>query len=200
MQTAATLDTLIAKPRTTSLENEMGTALSDCRIQLFGPVIQPPPPPPPPGAEKPPTFDINTFNRRAFAMTWPLGVNADLDATGPIGGQDVLVLSFTTPAVGDGRTKLMQAVEKGASSFGCFRLMTLASQPQVGGGIVAFYSQTPIIKMKVGGTPSGPNDTTAILKPATQYFVTIVNRRPPPGNEVSIAPPNTGQMKIHFNN
>lgn len=193
-QTAASLDALIAKPRTTPLENEDKAALSECRVQLFGPVAGPP------TAEKPPTMDINQFTKRQFPMAWPIGVNRDLESTGPIGGQDVVVLSFTTPslAASDGRTKQLSPIAKGASSFPAMELMTLSRQPQIGGGIRSSYGQGPALKLKVGGTPTGPNDTTCYLEPSKTYFVTYVYRRPE--GTVSIAPPNTGEMKVHFNN
>lgn len=196
--TAAQLDALIAGyPAASNWPAQADAALIECRVQLFGPVTVPPPP----GAEAPPTMDIGTFRKLQFPMTWPDGRARDLESTGPIGAQDVLVLSFVTPSLSasDGRTKQMSPISKGAFSFPCMRLLTLATQPQIGGGIKMAYGQGPALLLKVGGTKTGPNDLTCYLQPSTTYYVTIVNRRPP-ANDVSIAPPNTGEMKIHFNN
>lgn len=186
------------------------------RNQLFGsgqphepppPPPDPPPPPPPPPTnlpppalgENPPTLDINAFTARPHAMTWPSGVNTDLPATGTFGPDDVLILSFTTPAVTDGRTKVMQAVEIGVGSHATMRQITIASKPQVGGGIRSVFSQTPLLYLKVAAppVPKQPTDTSCYLQPSTQYFVTIVNRRPE-GAPSTVAANN--EMKIHFNN
>lgn len=155
----------------------------------------PPPPPPTPGG----TLNLNNFYQRPIAMTYPQGSNADLDFSGPFGIDDALILSFTTPALSDGRTKQMAAVQIGVGSFPCTRLMTLAEQTQLGGGIRSLYSQSPSLTMKVAEppTPKPPYDTNNYLRPSTTYYVTIVNRNP---DGTASTTRTNNEVRVHFNN
>lgn len=148
-QSAASLDTLIAKPRTTSLEQEDGRALSECRVQMFGSVAVPPPPGPPPTADYTVPPSLWTFGARGSAGgNYRLPINPN---------KPRVTIAFTTQAAGKGAGINLQW-SSGATSM---HTMTVDGHSQ--------QSATP----SMGFSTGTPGPSKHLLQPYTTYLLTI---------------------------
>lgn len=144
-QTAASLDALIAKPRTTTLEHEDGHALSECRVQLFGPIV----PVPPPAADYTVPPSLWTFGGKGSA-----GGNHRLEIAP---NKATILVAFTTDAAGLGANINLQW-SAGTTSLHTMSIMGKSQQ-----------SQTPQFVFSTGSA----SGSRIVLQPFTTYVLRI---------------------------
>ncbi len=151
-QTAASLDAQIAKPRATPLEIEDGHVLTDCRVQMFGPVIVTPPP-----VTGPADYVVSP-------STWTFG-SGNYRLTG-IACKSTVLIQFTTGPHGTGANINLQV----ATGQGTMHTMTIDG--------VWKQSQSPAFTL--GAEKAGPS-TRQILKANTVYQIKIDTPNPAAG-------------------
>lgn len=143
-----------------------------------------PPPPLPPPSPPPSGTGCSGFSVSPMETQWPTTANVN-QALGFFSPTSALVVHFRSGAAGDkasfnlGNTSgpnYNVVVASLSAAAGC----NVARQyPPIAPILYAVASQTPTIKMSVGGSALGYPVT---VQPNTDYWVTIVNRLPSAGS------------------